>query len=99
MPDDFTPCPAVNKAGLRCYLSASHPAGIHQVHPSQSGKSREAGASPDWPDQIPGMPPACHFCGAPVGEDREHRWYSTWPGDENPWTCPSRPTGHWPGSS
>ena len=70
------------------------PYGIHETHPAERGRSREAGASPVWSD--PDLVPTCRFCGAPIGRDRDGRWAATHPGDDAPWSCPVNAGGHAP---
>jgi hypothetical protein len=50
MADPFTQCASANKAGFRCWLCLGHRGGIHETHPSERRKSRDAGASPVWSD-------------------------------------------------
>lgn len=96
MADPFRRCPSVNAAGMPCWLCYGHRGGIHEVHPSYRGRSREAGASPVWSDVD--VMPSCRFCGGVIDKDVEGRWYATHPADEAPWTCPSNALGHVPAS-
>ena len=94
MADPFTRCQSVNKAGFHCWLARNHRGGIHETHPAERGRSREAGASPVWSD--PDLVPTCRSCGAPIGRDRDGRWAATHPGDDAPWSCPVNAGGHAP---
>ncbi len=96
MADPFSQCESVNKAGFRCWLCRGHRGGIHETHPSERGKSREAGVSPVWSDAAPDLPPSCRFCGAPIAKDAMADWFATSPSDDAPWSCPSNAGGHAP---
>jgi hypothetical protein len=96
MADPFSQCESVNLKGFRCYLARGHRYGIHETHPAEGGKSRDAGASPVWSDATAGRPTPCRFCGAPIDKPAEGRWHSTDVRDDSPWTCPSNTAGHWP---